>query len=104
VSNSNPASSRDKAWIDKIKAKIEVVAHFCSGKYVNNDLKSTCCFKDKTGIRKGNDASQKFMAPSLCPVMYKFLTFENPLNRAEFPSFCLVSEGRSGGIFLPITS
>lgn len=34
-------------------------------------------------MNKGHDASQKVIAPFLCPVMYKFLMFENPEKLAE---------------------
>lgn len=55
------------------------------------------------GIKNGEDACQKLMAPSLCPVMYKFLIFANPLNEAGFggvPSFVFASKGNRGGMFL----
>jgi hypothetical protein len=41
-------------------------------------------------MKKGHDASQNVMAPLWCPVMYKFLMFENLEKLAELrliPSF-----------------
>lgn len=45
--------------------------------------------------------SQNFMAPVLCPVMYKFLALEKPLKCIDFelaPSFAAASLGKSGKI------
>lgn len=49
----------------------------------------------------GQEASQIFMAPLSYPVIYKFFAFESPLDCVEFelvPSFCVVSNGKSGKI------
>lgn len=61
----------------------------------------TCCFNDKIGSKNGYDKSQKYIAPLLCPVMYKFLIFANPPKLVEFnlvSSFGFASEGRNGGM------
>ena len=55
------------------------------------------------GTKSGDERSQKFMPPSLCPVMYRFFTFEKPLKRAAFkllPSFGFVSKERRDGMVL----
>lgn len=66
----------------------------------------TCWVRDATGSKSGHDASQKLMAPLSCPVMYKFLAVENELKLVEFelfPSFCLLSNGKSGRLFFAST-
>ena len=63
--------------------------------------KYTCCLTDKIGSRNGQDKSQKYIAPLLCPVMYKFLIFANPPKLVEFnrvSSFGFASDGRNGGM------
>lgn len=41
--------------------------------------------------------SQNLMVPSLCPVIYKFVIFENPVKWGEL--VCFASEGRIDGRF-----
>jgi len=96
------------------KNKLEYNVNFCAilfyhsnvikltfgHKLIALDKISTCCFNCKIGVKKGHDASQKVMAPLLCPVMYKFLKFENPVKLAALkliPSLRFVSMGISGG-------